>query len=234
MERRTLWAILLMMAIAIVPAFFIKRNAAAAGYARGRQSGGRRDSTGGDSPRAPPDSQRPARAGRAGAQDPAAAAAPRPTRRTADTVTVTSDLYTYYGQHPGRAHHLGAAQPLQVAGAAAEHKQPVELVRPGGSLLDLALVAGGDTLRLDHWNLHAVGHGAHASPGPTSLTLTGGPGGLPGRADVHVPADDYQVARVGPGDRARPQRRPAGGRAGRRPPQHRSRLGAERPRLRRS
>ena len=27
MERRTLWAILLMMAIAIAPAFFIKRNA---------------------------------------------------------------------------------------------------------------------------------------------------------------------------------------------------------------
>src|SRR4051812_22806416 len=91
MDRRTVWAILLMMVIAIAPALLIKRSASHTVNAPGTvaDSAGRVDS-------AAPATAPPAPAGDSAASP----AAPIPSRPSAapaaeDTVAVTSPLYTY-------------------------------------------------------------------------------------------------------------------------------------------
>ena len=169
MERRTLWAILLMMAIAIAPAFFIKRNARppvtpAAG-----------------SPVATPDTAaRTARSVPAdstvtrGAAD-TAAAQPADTMAPPTNITVTSDLYTYTVSSRGGRIVSARLNRYQSLAAASRH-QPVELIRSGAEVLGLALVTGGDTVRLRDWNFTPSATSLRVS-GPTPLTLTGSQGG---------------------------------------------------------
>ena len=110
MDRRTVWAILLMMVIAIVPAIFIKRPPPAPTAA---------DSTARDSLAPAPAPQAPSRAyaappAAAGRADsaaassgvtPAAPAAPR-------TVTASSPLYSYGVSTTGLVHLGGRAANL--------------------------------------------------------------------------------------------------------------------------
>ena len=170
MERRTLWAILLMMAIAIAPAFFIKRNA---GPAVTRAAG---------SPVTTPDTvARTAPAVPAESVAAARPAADSATALTADTttpaasVTVTSDLYTWTVS--GRGGRIVSARLNRYQSLAASSKhQPVELVRSGSEVLGLSLVTGGDTIRIRDWNFTPSTTALRVS-GPTPLTLTGTQGG---------------------------------------------------------
>src|SRR3954454_16029440 len=95
MDRRTVWAILLMMVIAIAPALLIKRSASHTVNAPGTvpDSAGQVDS-------AAPASAPPAAAGEriaspAGATAAASRPAAAPTAAAEDTVAVTSPLYSY-------------------------------------------------------------------------------------------------------------------------------------------
>src|SRR5436190_13247259 len=84
MDRRTVWAILIMMVIAIAPALFIKRPAPKVGAAAGARDSSATSAAPSAAPApAPADSLRPDTAG----------AVPR--RSAEDTVRVSSPLYTY-------------------------------------------------------------------------------------------------------------------------------------------
>src|SRR5689334_22017733 len=88
MDRRTVWALILMMVIAIVPAIFIKRTPAPASAARQHADSTARSAAPPTraAPEAAPDTAVAAPADTAAAAKPAAPAA---------TVHVTSPLYTY-------------------------------------------------------------------------------------------------------------------------------------------
>src|SRR3954471_14288465 len=95
MDRRTIWAILLMMAIAIVPAIFLKKPQGSGDTGkRGSttavpaESSATRDRVNHDSASPSPPPTRPEAGTRA-------ADTPRATGATEDIVRVTSPLYTY-------------------------------------------------------------------------------------------------------------------------------------------
>jgi YidC/Oxa1 family membrane protein insertase len=178
MERRTLWAILLMMAIAIAPAFFIKRHAAApvtraAGSPIAAPAASIAASPDSSAATAPLTSPAPA-------QSPAAAVAQGDSAATdsappATAITVRSDLYTYTVSSQG-GRIVSARLNRYRSLAPGEKDQPVELVQPGSSLLDLALVSGRDTVRLADWRFTPSATSLTVS-GPTPLTLTAARGG---------------------------------------------------------
>ena len=141
MDRRTLWAVLLMMAIFFVPTFFMKKPVR---------------------PVTPPASQ--AASDTAPVVAPptvgpsAAAAAPvapgSVTAGPADTITVTTPLARY-----GVSTRGGVLTSLELerykSTAPATKGTPAELVRQGSPLLGLAVISGSDTLHLDQWDFHA-------------------------------------------------------------------------------
>src|SRR5882724_1679883 len=152
MDRRTVWAILLMMVIAITPALFIKRPP--------RPAPGAGSATAAPAPAAPSGSVAPA--GRAApadtlrpsadttSPDTAAAAAAARVR----IVRVTSPLYTYGISTAGgrlveaRLHRYRSIAPADSGGTA-------ELLPPDSRLLGLTLVLDRDTIPLDAWTFTA-------------------------------------------------------------------------------
>ena len=178
MERRTLWAILLMMAIAIAPAFFIKRHAAAPVTRAAGSPVSAADSMVASSS-TPVRTDSASSVSAPAASVPAVPAAPdsaaADTAAPASAVTVTSDLYTYtVSTRGGRI--VSARLNRYKSLAPSEKDLPVELVQSGSSLLDLALVSGGDTLRVANWNFTPSATALTVS-GPTPLTLTAAQGG---------------------------------------------------------
>jgi YidC/Oxa1 family membrane protein insertase len=190
MDRRTVWAILLMMVIAIVPAIFIKRpprpapgataadtGAAAAPAAPGAVAPAR------DSLRAAPDSLR-------AAPDSSAARAAAPAAR-ADTVRVVSPLYTYGISTAGgrlveaRLHRYRSMAPHDSGGTA-------QILPRDSRFLGLTLVVGRDTIPLDDWNFTASADSLPVS-GPTSLRLSGSRGPLGVELIYTFVPDDYRI-----------------------------------------
>ena len=140
MDRRTVWAILLMMVIAVIPALFLKRPAqrpaaqgardTAAAAAAPAQSAG---ATGADtSPRPEPraaalaDSTTPASVGE-------------------DTVLVGSSLYTY-GVSTRGARLVEAELHRYASMAPGEQGERAQILPEGSELLGLTVVRGGDTV----------------------------------------------------------------------------------------
>ncbi len=185
MERRTIWAILLMMTIAIAPAFFIKRNSAAIKPAPPPVTI--------DSTRAAPADSTPAVAATA-RRDTTAAPTAAPSSAPEDTVVVTSDLYRYRISTRG-ARLVGAELTRYKSLAAADHGAPVELLRPGSSILGLAIVSNGDTVRLDNW-VFTPSATSLAVQGPTPLTLSATQGAY-SAALTYTFTPDYQIAIAG-------------------------------------
>ena len=129
MDRRTVWAILIMMVIAIAPALLIKRSPtgpANAPHATAGDSAGRVDTLAPARPSAAADSVPPA-------------AAPTPAGPTAsaaaeDTVAVTSPLYIYGVSTLGA--RLVSAELLRYASMAPGEKgRQAQILPPGGDLL---------------------------------------------------------------------------------------------------
>ncbi len=191
MERRTLWAILLMMAIAIAPAFFIKRNAKPAvtrverspvvGDTVARDSVASRPSAGAD-PVAPTAAAQPA-----GAAPAAADTASPPT-----LVTVTSDLATWTVSSHG-ARIVSARLNRYRSLAPGDDHKPVELIRRGSALLDLVLVTAGDTVRLGDWDFTPSATSLTVAGAATPLTLTAAHGGYQVELTYSF-LPDYQVS----------------------------------------
>src|SRR6185369_5438700 len=139
MDRRMLWAVMLMMAIAFIPSIFIKRPPPPVPAAQ-------LDSTTpvvegtvtpGSAPAATPAAP--------GAQRGAVAAIP------AETISVTTPLARYGVSTRGAV--LTSLDLVRYKSTAPGSKgQPVELVRQGSPLLGLAVISGSDTLHLDQWD----------------------------------------------------------------------------------
>ena len=162
MDRRTVWAILLMMVIAIVPAIFIKRpprpNPAAATTAHTAAPSPAPATAG---PAAGPVTRDSARA----PVDSSAAGAPR-----VDTVRVTSPLYAYGVSTAGgrlveaRLEHYRSMAP-EDAGATAQ------ILPRESQLLGLTLVVGRDTIPLSDWPFTASAESLDVA-GATPLRLS--------------------------------------------------------------
>src|SRR6476646_5769655 len=139
MDRRTVWAILLMMVIAIIPAIFLKRPRPAPGVG----------DTSAVAPRAQVPAAAPAPAPPAAGQsdtlhgpDSAAAAA-----AAIATVPVTSPLYDYRVSTQGG--RLVSAQLKRYRSMAPEdHGALAQILPPDSRLLGLTVVAGRDTIPL--------------------------------------------------------------------------------------
>jgi YidC/Oxa1 family membrane protein insertase len=190
MDRRTVWAILIMMVIAIAPALLIKRSppgAANAPHTTAGDSAGRVDSL----------APAPAPAGPAAAADSARpAAAPTPAEPTAsaaaeDTVAVTSPLYVYGVSTLGA--RLVSAELLRYASMAPGEKgRQAQILPPGGDLLGLTLVAGRDTVSFDRVPFTASATRLAVS-GPTPLRLSATRGGVGVELTYTFHPDDYRV-----------------------------------------
>ncbi|HEY7481720.1 MAG TPA: membrane protein insertase YidC [Gemmatimonadales bacterium] len=143
MDRRTVWAILLMMVIAVAPALFLKKPAdrrvgasdslaVTAGDTTARPAPTRRPSA------AAPDSARPA-----GAPESARPAADSAVRT--DTIQVGSPLYTY-GISTVGARLVQAELTRYASMAPGEQGRRAQILPPGSDLLGLTVVRGQDTV----------------------------------------------------------------------------------------
>ncbi|MEO6056955.1 MAG: membrane protein insertase YidC [Gemmatimonadales bacterium] len=190
MDRRTVWAILLMMVIAILPAIFLKRPAPPPPGASTADTG---RSVVAPAPSAPgaavpaPESPTTADSAPPGVAPGAGTAAAR-----ADTVRVVSPLYTYGISTAGgrlvtaRLHRYRSMAPAD-SGATAQ------ILPPDSRLLGLTLVLDRDTIPLDDWNFSASADSLVVS-GPTPLRLSGSRGRVNVDMTYTFAPDDYRFA----------------------------------------
>ena len=161
MDRRVLTAIVLMMAVAILPSVFFKKPA--------RQVPGRLDgSTAGpvlDSLRPPPPGDSTSRAPSVPAVQPSRnqPSGDSALTVTEDSITVTSPLYRYvFSTRGGRL--TGAMLSKYPSMRPEESRRPAQILRPTSDLLSVGLLSGRDTLSLRDW---------HFTPSATNLTVAG-------------------------------------------------------------
>jgi YidC/Oxa1 family membrane protein insertase len=207
MDRRTIWAILLMMAIAVMPAIFMKRPAPG-GAAKQRETSG---------PARPDTAVRSARPAnqdssvvQAPIRDSGLVGAPAPGPRTPaaaqaqDTVVVTSPLYTY-GISTRGARLVEAVLPRYRSMAPSDHGAAARILPPDSRLLGLTLVLGRDTIPLGDWPFTVSAESLSASgSAPASLRLSAARDGVGVDLTYNFQPNDYrivvsgQVTGVGP------------------------------------
>ncbi|HYF40751.1 MAG TPA: membrane protein insertase YidC [Gemmatimonadales bacterium] len=198
MDRRTIWAILLMMAIAVAPAIFMNKPAAPApgGEAGKPGSGAVRRS----------DSIAAARGGRDSAATTSNSLKPAsPPRRvpadspradgTTDTVRVSSPLYQYAISTRG-ARLVEATLPRYRSMASRDRGQPAQILSPDSRLLGLTLVLGRDTLSLADWPFTASADSLVVA-GQTPLRLSATQDGIRVDLTYTFRPDDYQIGVTG-------------------------------------
>jgi len=172
MDRRFLLAIILMIVIAVAPSIVFKQT--------------RRPPP--PATTAPPEQPAPP------------AQAPLPTlgptehpvaSAPAETVLVTSDLFTYGFSTLG-AELVQATATRYRSMAPADRGQPVQLVTEDGGWLGLTLVVGSDTLRLDDWTFTSSTPRLSVS-GPSELRLTARRGSVDVNLLYRFRPDDYRI-----------------------------------------
>ncbi|MGH7528460.1 MAG: membrane protein insertase YidC [Gemmatimonadales bacterium] len=192
MDRRTVWAILIMMVIAIAPALLIKRPAPT-----GNRVGGPADSA---SVATPPGQALPGQApepGRVDSSPPPAdsiAAAPA-AAPSADTIRVTSPLYTYGISSVG-ARMVEATLHRYRTMAPAERGKTAQILPPESELLDLTLALGQDTIPLRDWAFVPSAESLTVSA-QTPLRLTASKGGVAVALTYTFRPDDYRIEVAG-------------------------------------
>lgn len=180
MDRRVVWAIALMMIIAIAPSFILKPQ-------KKVRSGERPDSTAVATPPQPA-----APLPRVEAVNP-----PGPTpagpivRLPAETIAVTGPLYRYGISTRGGA-LVEAVLERYKALDPEEKGRPVQLIPRGGALNRLAFTVGKDTLSLADWDFVPSARRLDVAAGQV-LTLTASRGGLAVELTYRFRADDYQL-----------------------------------------
>jgi YidC/Oxa1 family membrane protein insertase len=177
MDRRVIWAILAMIVIAVVPSFFLKRPVP---------------------PRVAPSTQSPVdSAGPVSANTPVPiGGAPNvesidSTVVGEDTVRITSPLYEYVVSTRG-GRLASITLPRYKSMAAFDRGQPVQIMHPNSDLLGLSILAGRDTLHLDHWVFTPSATVLNVT-GPSTLTLNGSRGGVNVALTYHFRPDDYTI-----------------------------------------
>ena len=190
MDRRTVWAILLMMVIAIAPAILIKRPP------RPNPAGPTTDTAAVQAPAAPDSS-----AARVPASTPAAPAADTLRARApdsgsaapaGDTVLVTSPLYTYAVSTSG-GRLVGARLSRYRSMAPEDDGATAQLLPPGSELLGLTLVMGRDTIPLRDRPFTASARAVDVT-GPTPLRLSASRGPVTVDLTYTFAPDDYRIA----------------------------------------
>jgi YidC/Oxa1 family membrane protein insertase len=181
MDRRLLWAVLLMMAIAFVPSLFVKRPPPPVPAAAGVDTAA---------------VAAPAPAGAVASAAPAPAAVPvapaGDVTAPADTIAVTTPLARYGVSTRGAV--LTSLDLVKYRSTAPATKgAPVELIRPGTPLLGVVIVNGADTLHLDQWDFQVEPSSLNVTTEPASLTLTSQRAGHVVRIRYTFLPNDYQV-----------------------------------------
>ncbi len=184
MDRRMLWAVMLMMAILFVPSFFMKRPPP-------------RPVT--PAAQVPVDS--PAMSGAAGVIPGSAPAATPVAPKSdvaapADTISVTTPLARYGVSTRGAV--LTSLDLVKYRSTAPATKDaPAELIRPGSPLLGLTVISGADTLHLDQWDFQVQPSSLNVTGEPASLTLTSARAGHSVSIRYTFSPNDYQVGVAG-------------------------------------
>ncbi|MGN6392698.1 MAG: membrane protein insertase YidC [Gemmatimonadales bacterium] len=185
MDRRTVWALILMMVIAIVPAMFIKRSSAPPPAARPH---GDTAAPAAASPTRPAPAMAPADTLRSASGDTTMGAPPS---APAATVHVTSPLYTYGISTVGG--RLVEARLLRYRSMAPEDSGGVaQILPPDSRLLGLTLLIGRDSVPLEGVRF-TPSTDSLTVPGPASLRLTGARGNLQVELTYTFVPDDYRV-----------------------------------------
>ena len=156
MERRVILAIVLMLFVALVPSLLFppKKTAVRRSVGQADTSHTRRDSF--TAPRIAP--------------APATARPPERLSAPAATVWVSSPLYRFgFSTRGGRLLH--AELLAYKSFAPADSGRPVDLVLPGAALLDLRLLAGGDTVDLADWTFTPSADSLRVLGNDTRLTF---------------------------------------------------------------
>jgi YidC/Oxa1 family membrane protein insertase len=178
MERRVVWAILLMMVIAIAPAIFLKKPP---------RSEGKSGLAGSDSASATIAPQPPADS--ASVRPPVARPGTGPAASD-DTVLVSSPLYTYgVSTRGGR---LVTATLHRYQTMAPGRSGPVQLLPDGSHLLGLMLVSERDTVDLSRWTLTPSATSLSVQ-GRAPLTLSGSEGPYTARLEYSFVPNEYRV-----------------------------------------
>ncbi len=185
-ESRPLMAILLIMAIALVPSFFMKRPQPVAPVV---------DST--------------ANVVEALADSTAAVAAEPVTLDTTatsvqalveDTIVVRSGLYEYRFSTRG-AQMIGASflryRSMNAADTANGERRILELIPTGESMLDNRILVGNDTVHFDAYQFSASANQIEVDSNGAALTFTGTVAGRPVTIVYGFRADDYRVEIAG-------------------------------------
>jgi YidC/Oxa1 family membrane protein insertase len=182
MDRRTIWAILLMMVIAIAPAVFLKRPPKPAAPAAGDTATAASPAPAAPAPSAPGDTLR-------AAAD--TAARQPPTAPTVATVPITSPLYTYGVSTEGG--RLVTARLKRYRSMAPEDGGGIAEILPKDShLLGLTLVTGRDTIPLETLHFTASADSLDVAQGEP-LRLTGARGPVQVELSYSFAADDYRI-----------------------------------------
>ena len=183
MDRRTVWAILLMMAIAILPTFFIKRPPPP------RQPPGQAGSTDSAIPAQPtppplaPDAVRPSGD---------SLVAGRAPQSVADTIRVTAPLYRY-GIGTRGAKLLEASLLRYQTMVPGAHRATADILPPESDVLGLTLILGKDTLSLADWPFTASAESL-AVTGDTPLRLSAARGPVAVDLTYTFSPEDYKIA----------------------------------------
>ncbi len=182
MDRRVLLAVVLMMAVAIVPSLLLKKPPAV--RQTDSRTVGRTDSLSGApaigaAPRAPVET----------AQPPA-----RPsdlTVLTEKTIVVSSPLYRYaFSTRGGRL--IEATLPKYRSMRPGEKGSPAEILPPRSDLLGLGLLSGRDTVWLRDWQFEPSATALDVQ-GPTTLRLSTRQGGVAVSLVYTFRPDDYMM-----------------------------------------
>ena len=187
MDRRTVWAILLMMVIAIAPALLIKRTPAAknAPVSASGDSTTRADTAGAPAVAGPA----PASTGDTAGRTPVAAAEAPAGRQY--TVVVTAPLYSY-GISTLGARLVSAELHRYASMAPGEKGREAQLLPAGSDLLGLTLVTGRDTVSFDRVPFTpSASRVAVAGATPLRLSATRGAVGVEVTYTFHP--DDYRI-----------------------------------------
>jgi YidC/Oxa1 family membrane protein insertase len=195
MDRRTIWAILLMMVIAIAPAIFLKKPPAS-GAAGQRGRGAAMPANSSTVPRESvsssgvPDSTKLPR-GPAAPPPADSATAPLPSNPATDTVRVTSPLYTYgISTRGGRL--VEATLERYRSMAPGDSGRRAQILPKDSRLLAHTLVLGRDTIPLDDWPF-TVSADSLAVTSPTPLRLSATRNGVNVDLTYTFRPDDYRI-----------------------------------------
>src|ERR1044071_9595543 len=189
MDRRVVYAILLMLAVMIVPAVLFRRPATRPASGADTVRNVRPESL----PRTPP-------ALTATPQAPTGAA--DSSRVPEDTITVSGPLYRYaFSTRGGRM--IEATLLKYHSMRPDERGQLVQILQPGSELLGLSLLVGTDTISLKDWHFTPSAPSLNISE-PTPLSFTAQRGALSVTLSYRFTPNDYLVDVGGKVDGAGP------------------------------